>query len=166
MRFSYVAVALFGAAFAQKEVFLTGLSGIASAIEALDATTKKLGAGATAADFGDKSKAVLAAINSATAAITSSPVLDLVAASSIVAPADKLVTLTQTTVADLIAKKDVIANAKQTAAVAGLLKSQSDAAQKLAAAIGDKVPPAAKSIAQGQASKVSTAIDNGVKAFS
>jgi uncharacterized protein (DUF885 family) len=166
MRFSLVAVALFGTAFAQKEVFLSGLAGIASALDTLDSAVKKLGAGADAAEFASKSQAVLAAITGATNTINSATALDLIGASSIVGPADKLVTQTSTTVDDIIAKKDVIAKAGKSSAVLGLLKSQQDAANKLASAISSKVPEAAKGIAQGQASKVGAAIDKGVKAFS
>jgi hypothetical protein len=166
MRFSLVAVALFGAAFAQKEVILSGLSSIASAIDSLDSTVKKLGAGADAAEFASKSQAVLAAISSATNTINSATALDLIGASSIVSPADKLVTKTSTTVDDIIAKKDLIAKAGKSSAVLGLLKGQQDAANKLASAIVSKVPEAAKGIAQSQASKVGAALDKGVKAFS
>jgi Hydrophobic surface binding protein A len=170
MQFKLALFALLGAAFAQKELFLTHLEHVHHALDALDGDVKALTAGADVASAAKlltgKSGAVQAALNEAIAAVTSSAQLDLIGASAIVAPADHLVQETQTIIKDLISKKDIIVSSKQTGTVLDQLKAQAVSAQKLADAITSKVPDAAKAIAQGQSSKIIAAIQSGIAAFS
>jgi hypothetical protein len=170
MQMKFVLLALFGAAFAQKDIVLGQLEKVHHALDSLDSSVGKLVAGgdvaAQAASLTAQSGAVLAAIQGATAAISASAALDVIGASSIVGPADHLVKETEKTIADLVAKKDVIAGAKQTALVLDQLKSQAAAAQQLADAITSKVPDATKEIAKSQSAKITAAINKGVSAFS
>jgi len=170
MQFKFAFLALIGVAFAQKDVFLANLNAIQSAVDGLDGGIAALQAGgnvaAATATLTGKATAVVDSINAAVAAISSAQPLDLIGASSIVGPADKLVKGTEKTIADLIGKKSVIAGAGQSSLVIAQLNKQLAAARKLADAIGDKVPAAAKTIAKTQSGKIGDALSKGIAAFS
>jgi len=170
MQLKFVLLALLGSAFAQKDIFLSQLDSVHKALDALDVSVTGLAPGgdvaAQTAALTGKARGVLAALDAATAAISGAAALDIGGSASIVAPADHLVKETDKAIANLIAKKDIIAASKQTALVLQALKAQAASAQKLADAIGSKVPDAAKAIAVSQAGKISAAISKGIAAYS
>jgi len=170
---NFLLFGLLGGAMAQSSATLAAINGafgaIGTALDTLDTAVKGLTDGnakTQAKDLITKSEAVAGAIKDATAKIgAAKDALALVDAIGVSKSANDLLAKTTTTIDDLIAKKDLIVKAGEQASTKAQLTAQKAAADTLAKAITDKMPAAAKSIAQSQAAKIGSAIDKGVAAF-
>jgi len=170
---NFVLFGLLGGAIAQSSATLAAINGafgnIGTALDTLDAAVKGLTDGnaqTQSKDLISKSEAVATAIKDATTKISGAKdALALTDAIGVSKSANSLLTKTTTTIDDLISKKALISKAGQAATTKAQLSAQKSAADALAKAITDKMPAAAKSIAQSQAAKIGSAIDKGVAAF-
>lgn len=170
---SVLLFSLIGSAIAQSSATLAAINGgfdsVGAALDTLDAAVKGLTDGnaeAQAKDLIAKSESVAKAIKDASGKITAAKdPLALTDALGVSKAANGLLAKTETTINDLTAKKDLIVKAKQGDTTKQQLTAQKTEADALAKAIVDKMPAAAKAIAQAQAAKIGTAIDKGIQAF-
>jgi hypothetical protein len=149
---------------------ITGaFNSIGSAVVILDNSVKALvpngDVASEIADLTDKSNGVISAINTATTTVSGTSAVSLIDALTLVSASNTLVNQVQNTVNDLISAKSIIDAANEDQFVLDQLNAIKTAANSFIAAVVSKVPTIAQSIAQTQAEKVVTALNQGITAY-
>ncbi|KAF2433250.1 hypothetical protein EJ08DRAFT_658500 [Tothia fuscella] len=148
----------FGAISSATTTFDTAVKGIASPADV----------NANLPDLTTKAGAIVTAIQNGITTVNAQPPLSLTDSLSLLTLSNTLVSSVEATVSDLTDKKPFVdaATPPQTTFVRTQLQDVRSNAQTYIAAVVAKVPDAVKSVANTQASRVITVLDNGIATYS
>lgn len=171
MRYSTIALGLFGLAVAEPSLMQRQAQTIINVVTGIDTQVKSLDTAIQGYNGGDAtslltaSQAVLSATSNGVTTVNGATSISLNDALTLQSSVQTLTTDLNQTISDLVAKKSQLVAAGQGGTVEQNLQQQLTAAQSLSTAIASKVPSSVSSLAQQLSQGIVNAINTGVTAF-